>query len=318
VGESRKRRTAVMKRSCAVVAVALMLGVVTPDAGVAQGAGAHASQADSTAVDPGAEDSFSVRGGPRADTPDSHRAEMVSYEVDPFAAVVPFGPGERLEYNVKLGIFNAGEAHMEVLGIDSVRGAPTYHIDVAMEGGLLFGAFGTDSRFESWLDTELLSSRRYISDESYTGYSSYRSFQMYPEEMRWHQTDEDVHGELATALPLDDISFIYFVRSLPLEVGQTYTLSRYFKKEGNPVVIEVERRAEREVGAGTFNTIVVRPTIQTDGLFEDGGEAELHFSDDENRYLVYMRVGMPVVGSITLHLENIIPGTPIHAGAAAW
>ena len=136
--------------------------------------------------------------------------------------------------------------------------------------------------------------------------------------MVWDQTDEGVIGELATALPLDDISFIYFVRSLPLEVGQTYTFSRYFKKEGNPVVIEVERRDVREVGAGTFNTIVVRPTIQTDGLFADGGEAELHFTDDENRYLVYMRVGMPVIGSITLHLENIVPGTPIHSGAVAW
>ena len=135
--------------------------------------------------------------------------------------------------------------------------------------------------------------------------------------MYWHQTDEDVIGELGTALPLDDMSFIYFVRSHPLEIGQTYTYPRYFKKEGNPVIIEVLRRDVRETPAGTFNTIVVRPTIKTDGLFKDGGEAELHFTDDENRYLVYMRVGMPVLGSITLHLEKIIPGTLIHPGAAA-
>ena len=66
------------------------------------------------------------------------------------------------------------------------------------------------------------------------------------------------------------------------------------------------------------NTIVVRPTIQTSGLYKDGGDAELHFTDDENRYLVYMRVAMPVVGSITLHLEKIIEGTPIHAGKPTW
>ncbi len=289
-----------MHRICVAFGLALMLSVGTPEVGVGQSPDTHPRFADPLTA---------------ADTPEAHRADSVSYEVDPFAAVVPFGPGERLEYNVKLGIFNAGDAHMEVLGIDSVRGEPTYHLDVAMKGGLLFGAFGMDSRFESWLDTQLLLSRRYISDESNTGYSSYRSFELYPDQMLWDQTDENVTGPLATALPLDDISFIYFVRSLPLEVGQTYTLSRYFKKEGNPVVIEVERRAVREVGAGTFNTIVVRPTIQTDGLFEDGGEAELHFTDDENRYLVYMRVGMPFVGSITLHLENIVPGTPIHPGA---
>ncbi len=292
-----------MGRICGTVGVALMLGLGTPEVGAAQSRSAPSAErlADSLmAVD-------TVANG-----------STVSYEIDPFAAVVPFGPGERLDYKVKLGIFNAGEAHMEVLGIDSVRGEPTYHIDVAMRGGLLFGAFKLNSRFESWLDTRLIMSRRYISDESYTGYSSYRSFEFYPDEMYWDQTDEDVIGELGTALPLDDISFIYFVRSLPLEVGQTYTYSRYFKKEGNPVVIEVLRRDVRETAAGTFNTIVVSPTIQTDGLFADGGEAELHFTDDENRYLVYMRVGMPVVGSITLHLEKIIPGTPIHSGAVAW
>jgi len=126
-----------------------------------------------------------------------------------------------------------------------------------------------------------------------------------------------VIGELATALPLDDVSFMYFVRSIPLEVGQTYTYSRYFKKDGNPVLLEVVRRDVREVPAGTFNTIVVRPTINTSGLFDEGGDAELHFTDDENRYLVYMRIGMPVVGSITLHLEKIVPGTPIHSSVVS-
>ena len=295
---------AVMHRRCLTVGLALVLGLATPEVGVGQGA--------DTDLDPRLADPLTA-----ADTPEAHRADSVSYEIDPFAAVVPFGPGERLEYKVKLGIFNAGEAHMEIVGIDSVRGEPTYHIDVVMRGGLLFGAFKLDSRFESWLDTRLIMSRRYISDESYTGYSSYRAFEFYPDEMYWHQTDEDVIGELVTALPLDDMSFIYFLRSIPLEVGQTYSYARYFKEEGNPVEIEVLRRDVRETPAGTFNTIVVRPTIKTDGLFKDGGEAELHFTDDENRYLVYMRVGMPVVGSITLHLEKIIPGTLIHPGAVA-
>ena len=311
-----------MPRTCATIGMALMLSVVIPESGVAQGP--NVPSATQLAEGPLESDSMAYKSERRVseregmDFPESHRAEAISHEIDPYAAIVPFGPGERLEYKVKLGIFNAGEAHMEVLGVDSVRGEPAYHVEVAMRGGVLFGAFKMDNHYESWIDTQLITSRRYISDVSHTGHSSYRSFELYADERYWDQTDEDVIGELATALPLDDISFMYFVRSIPLEVGQTYTYSRYFKKDGNPVVLEVVRRDQREVPAGTFNTIVVRPTIQTDGLFEDGGDAELHFTDDENRYLVYMRVGMPVVGSITLHLENIVEGTPIHAGAAAW
>jgi hypothetical protein len=238
--------------------------------------------------------------------------------IDPYAAVVPYGPGERLEYNVKVGFFSGGKAHMEVLGIDTVRGEPTYHVEMDIKGGLLFGALKAESHYDSWIDTNLIMSRRFISDVSNTGHSSYRSFEFYPDEMYWDQTDEGVIGPLGSSLPLDDVSFLYFVRSLPLDVGETYTYTRYFKEDGNPVTLEVERRDVRKVGAGTFNTIVVRPTIQTSGLYKDGGDAELHFTDDENRYLVYMRVAMPVVGSITLHLEKIIEGTPIHAGEPTW
>lgn len=314
-----------MSRIYAAIGLALMLGAVTPESGVAQGPIVPpAVQLDDSlfAGDPGADQSV-VHGsesmGPETmDDPETHRAEAIAYEIDPFAAVVPYGPGERLEYKVKAGVFNAGEAHMEVLGLDSVRGEPTYHVEMALKGSLLFGALKVEDYWSSWIDTRLISARRFISDVSNTGHSSYRSFEFYPDEMYWEQTDEGVIGELATALPLDDISFIYFVRSLPLEVGKTYTLPRYFKKDGNPVVLEVERRDVRETPAGTFNTIVVRPTIKTSGLFSEGGEAELHFTDDENRYLVYMRVGMSIVGSITMHLENVVEGTPIHAGSAAW
>lgn len=236
------------------------------------------------------------------------------YEIDPLAAVVPFGPGERLEYQVKLGIIDTGKAYMEVVGIDSIRGEPTYHVQMAMQGSLLFGALNVNDQYDSWIDTRLISSRRYISDVHQLGYNRYRSFEFYPDEMYWEQTDEGIFGDLATALPLDDIAFVYYVRTLPLEIGKTYTLPRYFKKEGNPVIITVEGRDRREVPAGTFNTIVVRPTIKTRGLFSEGGEAELHFTDDERRHLVYLRSKIPLIGSVTLHLEKLTEGVPIHPG----
>jgi hypothetical protein len=243
---------------------------------------------------------------------------VVQYEIDPFAAVVPWGPGERLEYRVKLGVFNAGEAYMDVIGIDSIRGEPSYHIQMALRGSLLFGAAKLDDHWDSWVDTRLMLTRRYIRDLKEPGYTTYRYYEFYPEELYWERTDNDESGDLATALPLDDIAFIYYVRTLPLEVGKTYTVPRYFKKEGNPVIIHVEGKDVRETDAGTFNTIVVRPTIQTSGIFSEGGEAELHFTDDENRHLVYMRIKMPVVGSVTLHLRSITQGTPIHPGASGY
>ena len=236
------------------------------------------------------------------------------YNLDPLAAVVPFGPGERLTYNVKIGIINSGSAHMEVLGIDSIREEPSYHLEMSLKGSLLFGAVQVNDHYQSWLGTRSVSSHRYISDVNQLTYSRYRNFEFRPEEMSWEETESGDMGRLATALPLDDISFLCFVRTLPLEIGQTYTLPRYFKKEGNPVVIKVEGKKVVEVPAGTFNTIVVRPIIKTRGLFSEGGEAELYLTDDDNKHLVYLRSKIPIVGSVTLHLESISEGSPIHTG----
>ena len=134
----------------------------------------------------------------------------------------------------------------------------------------------------------------------------------------WDREDNDETGPMPTKSPFDDISFLYFIRTLPLEVGDTYTFDRYFKDTGNPVIIEVIRRDSLETEAGVFGTIVVRPSFQSEGLFSEDGEAELHFSDDERRVLVYMKVDLPLFpGGISLHLNSIQEGFPVNPDSRA-
>src|SRR5690606_25183114 len=127
----------------------------------------------------------------------------------------------------------------------------------------------------------------------------------------WEIVGTDDEGPLASDLPLDDVSFLYFVRTIPLEVGQTYTYNRYFRESGNPVVLHVLRKETVKVPAGTFETVVVQPIIQTSGLFGDGGRAEVYFTDDDRRLLVQMKSSVPVVGSLNLHLTSVREGEAI-------
>jgi hypothetical protein len=234
---------------------------------------------------------------------------------DSLAAPAPFGPGEHLVYRVKLGWFNVGRGSLTVEGLEDVRGNPTYRAAMSMNGRATF--FKIDDKYTTWLDTRLLQSWRFIRDYKGT-YTSYRHYEFHPERDQWDREDNDEFGPMLTDTPLDDISFVYFLRTLPLEIGQTYTFDRYFRQEGNPVVVRVLRRDRRETGAGEFNTIVVSPSFQSEGLFAEGGEAELHFTDDERRILVYMKVDMPrVPGSLTLHLESIQEGFPVNPRSRA-
>ena len=232
---------------------------------------------------------------------------------DPVA--VPFGPGERMEYQVRLGRFSVGEGHMEVHAMDLVRGHRAYHVSMGVSGGVPLAR--VNNLLQSWIDVEKLASRRFIQDQNEVRTKRFRQFEFFPEERRWERADVDEKGDLHTDLPLDDISFVYYVRSLPLVVGETYTLDRYFQEHGNPVIVKVVRRDRIEVPAGTFNTIVVQPVIQTRGLFGEGGEAEIHFSDDDRRVLVQMRSRVPVVGSLSLHLTSVSDGRLLRPFSAA-
>lgn len=228
------------------------------------------------------------------------------------AAPVPWGPGERATYRVTYGILGGvGEATVEVEGIDTVRGNAAYVLSFRMKGGVAF--WKANDRQSSWMDVRGLYSHRFYQNINETSYKRIRTLDFFPQEgiYRWLERDNR-EDTLAVKDPLDDISFMYWARTLPLQVGQTYTFNRYYKNDGNPVVVRVLRRDQVKVQAGTFKTIVLKPTIKTDGLFSEGGQAELHFSDDDQRMLVFMSVKMSI-GTLKLHLKDYTPGTQVSA-----
>jgi hypothetical protein len=226
-------------------------------------------------------------------------------------APVPFGPGELLTYQVKLGFFDVGEGHMQVIGLETVRGHASYHVAMGIRGGKLW--YRIYDLFQSWFRVEDLVGLRFVKNQEEGGKRRFEHWEFFPEERRYERADREEEGEIPTSEPLDDISFLYYARTLPLEVGDEYVLDRYYTERGNPVVIQVLRKDTVEVPAGTFATVVVRPIIQTRGLFGQGGEAEVHFTDDERRLMVYMRAKVPIIGSLTLHLRSITEGRPLRA-----
>lgn len=231
--------------------------------------------------------------------PDSHAAP----------APVPFGPGEEVRYKVKIGIFSIGEAFMRIPRIDTIRGIPAYAIEWTIDGG--FPGFRIRDRFFSWVDTRTLSSLRF-SKETHNG-TRRRALDFFPEERRWQRTDIDSTGVLPTSRPLDDVSFVYFARTLELEPGTTRSFDRFYEEEGNPITVHVLRKDTREVGAGEFETTVIRPVIHGTRLFAEDGNGEIHVSDDHRRLIVYMKADLPLV-NLTFHLEEIREGVPLGSG----
>lgn len=221
-------------------------------------------------------------------------------------APVPFGVGERLTYEVKFGVIKVGEAELRVVGIDTVSGSPAYHIRFTLQGGLPF--YKVDDEQESWFDVYGLFSRKFRQDLREGDYRRDREYVFDVEQGMYTRND----GETDTIPrePLDDASFLYFVRTVPLEVGQRYEFDRYFRRDRNPVVLHVLRRDTVLVPAGRFPVIVVRPVIKAGGVYGEGGDSEVFLSDDERRLVVHTR-SKAKVGTLSLYLKEHRRGIPI-------
>jgi hypothetical protein len=200
-------------------------------------------------------------------------------------ATVPFGVGERLEYEVKFSGIRVGNGFMEVSKLESIRGREAWHTSFGIKGGLAF--FRVNDRYESWFDTRSLASLRYHQKIDEGSYERDSRFEIYPE----RKVFVDARGveQPTPENPLDDGSFLYFLRTIPLEVGKEYTFDRYFRLDRNPVRIRVLRRERVPVPAGTFDAIVVQPIIKTKGIFSENGRAEVWLSDDEHRIMLQMK-----------------------------
>ena len=217
----------------------------------------------------------------------------------PSAALkMPFHVGERMTYQAKVNFVNAGSATMSVEGIEAIRGKDTYHTVFDVRGHWLM--FHVNYHYESWFYTTSLVSLHHVQHIDESKNSADRTYDFYPERKVYVRNGVE---NPSVADPLDEGSFIYFMRSVPLEVGKTYEFNRYYHLDRNPVVIQVERREHIKVPAGEFDAIVVKPIIKSKGLFSENGQAEVWFSDDSARTLLRLKSKLPF-GTLYLELKQ--------------
>jgi hypothetical protein len=220
-------------------------------------------------------------------------------------AAVPFGTGERMEYEVRFGALRVGNAHMEVVGLDNIRGRPAWHTAFWVQGGNFL--YRVNDVYESWMDAETLSSLRFVQELEEGGKDTERRFEIYPDRAIFVQTTKKPpKEEKSVSQPLDDGSFLYFLRTIPLEVGKTYDFDRYFRPDRNPVRIRVLRKEKVKVPAGTFDAVVVQPVIKTKGIFSENGHAEVWLSDDERHIMLQLKSQLKF-GSLNLYLKSFFP-----------
>jgi len=176
-----------------------------------------------------------------------------------------------------------------------------------LKGGTFF--YHVNDVFESWFDRATFNSLRFYQTQEEGHSDRQKRYEIFPDKGTYVEMDKHPPREHPGERdPLDDGSFLFFLRTVPLEVGKVYESNRYFRPERNPIRIRVLRKETIEVPAGKFNCIVVQPVIKTKGIFSENGNAEVWITDDPRHVVVQLKSKLSF-GSINLYLKSYRAGS---------
>ena len=206
-------------------------------------------------------------------------------------APYPFAVGETLRYEAKLGYFSVGTASVSVARLVKERGAEAFEFAMAGEGG----PPGWRVRYDlkSRVDTARFQSLRFHRRLEQGGKVDEHGYVIVPDSARYRE--EGVPGDwVAPSDPLDELAFLYYLRSAPLEVGRSYSLERYFKTGYNPVEVTVTGRESVDLPGGAVPCLAVRVSSR-------GSTMRVWFTDDARRLPAQLDIPLPF-GAVTLVL----------------
>ena len=217
-------------------------------------------------------------------------------------ALLPFALGEKLTYRVNLANGSkVGTATMWIEGPVDVRGTSTYLL--RFDSRIRIALIPAVSRSSSWFDPLRGSSLRFLKHEHNPLSREDVSVDFYPDQKEWKSATGEA-GKSPSSLPLDELSFMYFIRTLPMTPGATYRFDRHFDAARNPTTVNVIRREVIPTPMGELRVVLVEMRVRDPRHYNGEGVIRIHLTDDDCRLPARIESSMPVVGTAILSIES--------------
>jgi hypothetical protein len=109
--------------------------------------------------------------------------------------------------------------------------------------------------------------------------------------------------EKITEDTMDALTCFYHMRYQPLEVGKTMYAHLFDNKKFYMLEVQVLKREEIETPLGKFKTILIKPILLTEGIFNRKGDVLIWLTDDDKRLPVLLKTKVKI-GSIKATLTG--------------
>lgn len=215
---------------------------------------------------------------------------------------LPFFVGETLQYRVQLGrVGSIGRTTMVVDTPQTLRGTTVWVLRFDFHAKV--GPIGAVDHTESWLDPEHMTALRFHKHEKHPLSRHDERVELLPARHTWI-AEQGPGGTIASDAPLDELSFMYFLRTLPLDADTTIRFERHFDAARNPTLVRVLGRRQVKTDAGTFRTVRVEMRVQDPRRYKGEGVIVLDLTDDHCRVPVRIESVMPTIGRTTMTLSS--------------
>jgi len=104
----------------------------------------------------------------------------------------------------------------------------------------------------------------------------------------------------------DPLSVLYGIREKELKVGESVYVTVFDNEKIYDLEVQVLGKERIEVPAGVFNTVLINPLLQSEGIFSRKGPVYTWLTDDHRKLPVMIKTKV-VIGSITAALTSVEP-----------
>lgn len=236
-----------------------------------------------------------------ASTGESARAQGIVETAGLGDRAFPFRLGESLEYEVRVQrLGRVGEGRLWIEGPVDVDGVGAWRLRFELEAGK--GPIRGVDRTSSWIDPDRFATLRFVKEERHPLSRSREDVRIHADSGSWRDA-EGPSGTLATVDPLDELSFLYFIRTLPIDRDTTLRIERHFDAARNPTVVTISAGDTIRTPAGRFATRLVTMEVRDPKRYRGTGKIRVFLNDAECRVPVRIESRMPVLGATTLLLK---------------
>ena len=224
------------------------------------------------------------------------------FTILPGQSAWPFQIGERLTYNVSFTGITAGQASLEVVNDPVVNNYHQLHIRFNARTTFPVSSIYTiNDQVDTWLDSKYLYTKKLTKNIREGNYKN-DSYTI----IDYDQSIAITNGDtvIIDQFLRDSYSLFYFLRTIPLIIGETIDFTAFDGKKITPFQVITKTKETINTMAGTFPCLVVKPFREGTTLLKNKGDMMIWFSDDKIRLPIQIRIKLKY-GSMLLKLKDI-------------